>query len=129
MEHTKGKWYIERTSSKDGDFQGRILCESSEKKSPHSDKAQVYRIAGEPCKLNGFANIHVEADAKLIAEAGTVATETGKTPRQLADENKELLEAIHYYFSVLKEVNGESWNNKPDHVLSKMIEATNNATK
>ena len=35
------------------------------------------------------------ANAKLIAEAGTVANETGKTPRQLYDENKILLEAIN----------------------------------
>ena len=33
-----------------------------------------------------------EANARLIAEAGTVANETGKTPRQLADTVKELLE-------------------------------------
>ena len=51
-----------------------------------------------------------EANAKLIAAA------------------PELLEAIHYYFSVLKEVNGESWNDGPDHVLSKMIEASKKAT-
>ena len=31
-----------------------------------------------------------EANAKLIAEAGTVANETGFTPRQLADQNKKL---------------------------------------
>lgn len=36
----------------------------------------------------------LKANAKLIAEAGTVTNETGKTPRQLADENKELLKAI-----------------------------------
>ena len=35
-----------------------------------------------------------ESNAKLIAEAGTVANETGKTPRQLADDNKVLLEAL-----------------------------------
>src|SRR6185312_446312 len=31
-----------------------------------------------------------EANAQLIAEAGTVATETGLTPRQLAERCKEL---------------------------------------
>lgn len=68
-QHTQGEWYVERTSSKEGDFQGRILCKSSEKTSPHSDDPQVYRIAGEPCTRNGDGNIHVEADAKLIASA------------------------------------------------------------
>ena len=32
--------------------------------------------------------------ARIIAEAGTVANQTGKTPQQLADENKELLVAL-----------------------------------
>ncbi len=35
-----------------------------------------------------------EANAQLIAEAGTVANETGFTPRQLADQNKELREVL-----------------------------------
>lgn len=34
------------------------------------------------------------ANAALIAEAGTVATETGLSPRQLADQRAELLEAL-----------------------------------
>ena len=34
------------------------------------------------------------ANARLIAEAGTVAAETGKTPRQLADERAELLQLV-----------------------------------
>ena len=40
----------------------------------------------------------------------------------------ELLEAIQYYFDVLEEVRGDDWNKKPDHVLSKMINAINKAT-
>jgi hypothetical protein len=35
-----------------------------------------------------------EANADLIAEAGTVLHETGRTPRRLADERAELLEAL-----------------------------------
>lgn len=34
------------------------------------------------------------ANAALVAEAGTVYSETGKTPRRLADENAELLVAL-----------------------------------
>ena len=37
--------------------------------------------------------IENKAYMELICEAFNVANETGKTPRQLADENKELLEA------------------------------------
>lgn len=35
-----------------------------------------------------------EADANLIAEAGTVANETGLTPRELLKQRDELLEAL-----------------------------------
>ena len=35
-----------------------------------------------------------DANAALIAEAGTVTTETGLTPRQLAEQRAELLEAL-----------------------------------
>ena len=35
-----------------------------------------------------------EANARLIAEAGTVLHETGLTPRQLAEQRAELLEAL-----------------------------------
>jgi len=71
MTHTKGEWKVERTSSKDGDFQGRILCESSEKTSHESNHTdpQIYIIIGEPSKRNGPGNIHHEANAKLIAAA------------------------------------------------------------
>ena len=36
----------------------------------------------------------MKANASLIAEAGTVLHETGLTPRQLAEERAELLEAL-----------------------------------
>lgn len=54
------------------------------------------------------------ANANLIAEAFNVVNETGYTPRQLAEQNKELLEA-------LKEVSSEYWilcaGNSNDAVL------------
>ncbi len=41
---------------------------------------------GDPAKI--------EANARLIAEAGTVAHETGLTPRQLAEQRAELLAVL-----------------------------------
>lgn len=41
----------------------------------------------------------VENNARLIAEAGTVATETGLTPRQLAEQRAELLDALENLMS------------------------------
>lgn len=42
-----------------------------------------------------------EANARLIAEAGTVATETGLTPRQLAEQRAELLAEAKWALDVL----------------------------
>lgn len=54
------------------------------------------------------------ANAKLIAEAGTVANETGKTPRQLADLNKELLEALIMAQRLLLSIQGELFKEWPE---------------
>ena len=65
----------------------------------------IYRVAnigfdlpvamvGVP-KKGGAAEVEeLAANARLIAEAGTIATETGLTPRQLAEQRAELLEAL-----------------------------------
>lgn len=42
---------------------------------------------------------------------------------KLISASPELLDAIKYYFDVLKEVRGEDWDKSPDHVLSKMLNA------
>ena len=74
MRHTKGKW---------GVMQGinRFLISSNINEN------------NSVCATHGNTK-RDKANAKLISEAGTVANETGKTPRKLADENKELLEAL-----------------------------------
>ena len=66
--------------------------------------ATVYFDGAEPLS-------EVKANAKLIAAA------------------PELLGAIQYYFDVLEEVRGPAWNEKPDHVLGKMINAIQKATQ
>lgn len=48
---------------------------------------------------------------------------------QLIEAAPDLLEAIQYYFDVLEEVRGKNWNEKPDHVLSKMLNAVKKATE
>ncbi|BEV44811.1 hypothetical protein [Afipia carboxidovorans] len=52
-----------------------------------------------------------EANARLIAEAGTVAHETGLTPRQLAEQRDELLEALQW---ALAEIDGRTSYQRPD---------------
>lgn len=43
-------------------------------------------VYGPACGENSTVGLRAMADCRLIAEAGTVLHETGKTPRQLADE-------------------------------------------
>ena len=77
---TKGEWMILDT----GEFESTIY-------------ANQIRIADVKSFGDGFNDAPFQErleNEKLIAEAGTVANETGKTPRQLADDNKLLLEAL-----------------------------------
>ena len=54
-----------------------------------------WRVGGEfPHRVCGGSNKVSGADAELIAEAFNVTHETGRTPRQLADERAELIEAL-----------------------------------
>ena len=72
-----------------------------------------------------------EANARLIAEAGTVANETGKTPRQLADENKELLEALQEIKKGEGAYNMDKYehaNNTIENMKSLATQAINKAT-
>lgn len=50
----------------------------------------------------GAFNAECEANARLIAEAGTVAHETGLTPRQLAKQRDDLLAALEELASLTK---------------------------
>jgi len=53
-----------------------------------------FEIYYKPYGLGVIGWAKTENDARLIAEAGTVAHETGLTPRQLAEHRAELLEAL-----------------------------------
>lgn len=46
-----------------------------------------------------FINDEETANAQLIAEAGTVKNETGFSPRQLANQKAELLEALEAMYN------------------------------
>jgi hypothetical protein len=39
----------------------------------------------------------IQANAKLIAEAGNVTNESGLTPRQLLEQRNEMLDALEFY--------------------------------
>lgn len=62
------------------------------------DGAECFWIVGHDGRdigaVDGPQTDEREALARLIAEAGTVLHETGLTPRQLAEQRAELLEAL-----------------------------------
>ena len=74
----------------------------------------------------------VIANAKLIAEAGTVANETGFSPRELADQKAELLEALQSImgFVVSLELLGhfKNYENDVSLEINKSTKAIKNST-
>ena len=68
-------------------------------------------------------------DVFFVAEIidGDRTPEQTRANADLISAAPDLLEAIQYYFQVLEEVRGKDWDESPDHVLSKMINAVNKA--
>jgi hypothetical protein len=77
--HTKGKWVAEKL----------LGC-----KEIKSDALDTYGNKSLVCTTAGREEKEDIANANLITEAGTIANETGLTPRQLAEQRSELLEAL-----------------------------------
>ena len=50
--------------------------------------------------VSGRTRDEIEANSQLLLEAGTVANETGLSPRQLADQRAELLAALKCMLSL-----------------------------
>ena len=67
-----------------------------------------------------------ESKAELIAEAFNVAHETGLTPRQLAEQRKELLEAATTLIACDFGANG--WDDTVDFAAMRLREAVAKAT-
>ncbi len=81
MKHTKGEWitkYREAAGWEVYNEDGNTICSMG-----------WYQFH------NSVMNPEIEeANAKLITEAGNVTNETGYTPRQLAEQKAELLNAL-----------------------------------
>ena len=92
LQITPGPWGVVENYMAEGDFH------------PHGVFAD---FAPSGHKMPAMADS--PANANLIAEAGTVANETGKTPRQLADENAKLREACEALLTEAK-----AWDGKRD---------------
>lgn len=128
MKHAKGEWKV---------------CIQPSHGIRLSVRAYENNKSIEVCSVNspGFLENRsskpvAEANAKLIAEAGTVTNQTGKTPKQLADENKKLLywlETATELFDQLRDSDagqklGISWRHCIKEQVYKYKQAINKAT-
>lgn len=82
-QHTQGTWTVT-----DGNESYRI-SDSLNRTIAHAEYGWQ-----KPLELGEISEEEAEANAKLIAEAGTVANECGLTPRQLLEQRNELLRAL-----------------------------------
>lgn len=108
---TKGKWHFSLNSEIGGGSFGTNIYNGI-------DKHPVF-FTTEENKLS-------IKRAKLICETFNVTQETGKTPRQLADENKMLLEALQGL--VEKCLNSDGYAQKYTELFNAQ-QAINKATK
>lgn len=92
MKITKGDWivvdYTGWDPPKNGDWCGRIESSSGKK---------IYHGA------SSFHAIPRKADAELIADAGTVANDTGLMPSELLEQRDALLAACEHQRGIIKE--------------------------
>lgn len=68
---------------------------------------------------HSISTAEANANARLIAEAGTVATETGLTPRQLAEQRAELLEVVQGLMRYVEWINGDRETHPQQALLDK----------
>lgn len=85
MKHTPGPWEVD-TAHEEGCGIAVI---------PGPTGGSVAEVYGDNKKQQ-------KANAQLIAEAGTVATETGLSPRQLVEQRDDLLKALEGFVTKQK---------------------------
>lgn len=83
FEGTPGPWAVASRHPRRVTHKGKVICTA------------VLRNQGGCTSLRFTKEQQeAEANARLIAEAGTVLHETGLTPRELAEQRAELLQAL-----------------------------------
>ena len=92
---TKGEWFVDEETyySVDRDDEDG-LCASGWKVISNSSNPRFVIVAVDVNCPNHYNDQLLDDVAKFVIEAGTVANETGPPPRQLADQNRELLAAL-----------------------------------
>lgn len=85
MNITKGDWRADDVEIEQMSFKGPYVKVNA--------GGALMIFDGLVAVVGGLDEKQARANANLIAEAGNIANETGFTPRQLADQKAELLEA------------------------------------
>lgn len=91
IEITSGKWEFSETTGSDGRYEATV-----------SSGAVTIAVLEDDLEEH-------RGNGHLIAEAGTVANETGMTPRQLADERNELLDAVKKLAAIIGPPEKDTW--------------------
>ena len=92
---TKGVWSIDQDADYSVDRDGEDgLCASGWTVVTNAENPSFAVIVVDVNTPNIYNDEIMDDVAAFVIEAGTVANETGLTPRQLADQNAELLEAL-----------------------------------
>lgn len=118
--YPKGKWeLIENPIA----LESRIAVVSKEEGEKDILICQITSIRGDSYEDN---TPYIPSISKLIVESGNVLIETGKTPLQLADENKNLLEAlkdiVDWHHRVIITNGGQPHLNKAMRAIKKTTE-------
>ena len=74
------------------------------------------------CEAARLAISAIEENGRLTKEVEELRGVVGDNLTVL-EENERLREAIKYYFSVLDEVRGTEWRERPDHVCKEFLDA------
>lgn len=120
MEITKGKWEV-RNSIPQSSGQGDITI--------HTDQIIAVGInakldldfkAVSLCGRRG--NEQAESNAILIADAGNTCQATNKLPSELAEANKELLEALKSILKSHRQLSFEKYGNLNDTFIETKID-------
>ena len=126
---TKGKFEVDDKNVFVGE-KLMVTCWFTEKIDETRLEGESWLDMRERTKEHRIRTTEIEPhnNAILVAETFNVTQETGKTPRQLADENKMLLEALKDCLEGVKELQSDyqdGW--RPN--IKKATEAINKATK
>lgn len=99
--HTPGPWKIR--FFREGDIEAGFFIEAKNNNKPDLPYG-IEIMMDDFGDHSGYPATQRLADATLMVEAANVSTETGKTPKQLQEENERLTKVIEEYLPILEKL-------------------------